>query len=107
MFDLLVLGLACWRLTSLLLYERGPKATFAMFRQHFGIANDEDGEPQSWPDTEAGMLLRCLDCASVWIALVLVLAWLLRPWVTVCVCLPFAVSALAILIGRLLEVNRG
>lgn len=58
---LVLASLACWRLTSLLVYEDGPGEMFAWLR---GWLSDRTG------------LLDCFWCASVWVAAPLAaLAW--------------------------------
>ncbi len=94
--DLLLLGLATWRLTSLLQDERGPYAILARFRERFGVEHDEEGEPVSWPDTEPGRLLRCPLCGSVWVGAGLVGLYAWQPYLGVLLALPFALSAIAV-----------
>ena len=93
---LLVLALACWHVVHLLQWERGPWGLLAWHRKLWGVEHDEESYPRSWPNTEAGRLLRCVRCASLWPAGVLAGAYLLWPIPTVAAALPFALSALAI-----------
>jgi hypothetical protein len=58
--NLLRLILATWRLTSLLVQERGPDAVFERIRDHYR-------------GTEVGMALSCVWCTSLWVAIVIVL----------------------------------
>lgn len=59
---LLLAAMACWRLTSLLVYEDGPSAVFAYLR----------GAVSEW----MGGLLDCFWCTSLWVAAPLAaLAW--------------------------------
>ena len=94
----MVLGLATWRISALLRRERGPWGILQRFRALWGIDHDEDGEPRSYPDTEAGRILQCLRCISIWIGGGLVGFYLAMPEVALAAALPFAVSALAILV---------
>jgi hypothetical protein len=57
--DALIVGLAAWRVTSLLVTEDGPWDVFVRLRERFGV--DQPGE--------MGMVQRvlsCVWCASVW-----------------------------------------
>ena len=98
--DVVVLGLAAWRIGSLVHYERGPYRAFQRLRERLGIAHNGDGEPIAWPDTESGRLLACLDCGSVWVGAGLVGLYLWSPGVAILLALPFALSAIAIAMGR-------
>lgn len=96
LLTLVVLGLACWRLCSLALTERGPGAVFVWFRSLWGVEHDEAGAPVSWPDTEAGRILSCTWCCGLWIAPGLVGLYLALPEAALAAAFPFAVSAVAI-----------
>jgi uncharacterized YccA/Bax inhibitor family protein len=61
----LILSLACWRLTRLLVYDYGPLHVFEKFRQFVA----------RWGFTHE--LFSCHWCLSVWVGLVFGLAW--RP----------------------------
>jgi hypothetical protein len=58
--NLLRLILATWRLTSLLVQERGPDAVFQRIRAHYY-------------GTEVGKALGCFWCTSLWAAIAIVL----------------------------------
>lgn len=62
--DLLLVALATWRLTSLLLYEDGPWAAFHRLRAWAGVYRG--GEM-----TTLAVLFSCVWCMSVWIGLLL------------------------------------
>ena len=101
--EVVVLCLACWRLSHLVQYERGPLAVFQRIRMLAAVQHGPDGEPLAWPDTELGRLVRCLWCGSVWIGLGLVGLYLYAPDVAVIFSLPFAVSAGAIVIQEVAD----
>ena len=94
--DLVLLGLATWRLTKLVQDERGPFAVLERIREALGIGHDADGQPFFWPDTELGRLLSCHWCGSVWAAIGLVGLYLLVPKAGIVLALPLALSALSI-----------
>jgi len=95
--EIIVLGLATWRLASLLSREDGPWAVFSRFRGFLGVEHDDHGNPRGTNTLAEGVL--CLWCCSVWIGLLLgALYYLWRDswWLS----LPFALSAAAIAIDR-------
>jgi hypothetical protein len=66
--DLLVRGLAIWRISSLLVREDGPNQVLRKLRERTGItywSTTSDGI-QSYP---AWNPLVCIYCTSVWVAL--------------------------------------
>ena len=83
--------LATWRITHLLMVEDGPWFLVRRLRESFGVVHDvDDGSPIAHPD---GSVFACFLCLSVWVALVdVLLAWGVLWFVLV----PFAVSAVAI-----------
>lgn len=56
----MLVGLAAWRVSSLLLYEDGPWAAFARLRSAAGV--ERSGEM-----TGLATLFSCVWCMSVWI----------------------------------------
>jgi hypothetical protein len=88
-----VVALAVWRVSNMVLFETGPWFVFTRLRSWLGVHHDEDGIPEAWP---VGSVLECLWCFSVWVALVLAIV----PW---WFSLPFALSAAAVLIGKWVE----
>lgn len=98
--EFVILGLATWRIADLLHYGRGPYGVFTRIRERFGIGHNGDGEPLSWPDTELGRLVRCLDCGSIWVGAGLVGLYVWSAWLAVVLALPFALSAMAIGVAK-------
>ena len=66
MLELFESALATWRLTHMLMWERGPFDIITKLRELTGIEHDEDKEPSSWPDNH---VLGCFLCLSIWTAL--------------------------------------
>lgn len=63
--EILVTALATWRLTSLVMYEKGPFNLFGRFRQQItGKIQPVDPEEPELPFFEE--LLSCVMCFSVW-----------------------------------------
>jgi hypothetical protein len=77
LLDMGAIGLATWRLSSLVVNEEGPWGIFLRLRCRLGISH-EDGIPCAWPDGLAA-LFSCLWCMSVWMAGLSYLVWWLSP----------------------------
>lgn len=101
--ELLLLAAAVWRLSSLLVYERGPFAVFDRLRALVGIVDGHNGAgekvrgltiPGNWLLAEVHEAMKCLWCTSVWVAGPVAAAWYWLPWWVVAV---FAASGLAIM----------
>lgn len=97
--DFLVLGLAAWRLTSLLVNEDGPWNIFARFRHWVGVRFNEKSEPYGTNFLADG--LTCVWCTSVWVGVCLTVWWAANEWLTPLLCLPFALSTLSILVQKI------
>lgn len=94
--DLLIFGLATWRVTSLFVSEAGPANIFRRVRELAGITHDENGRVVMIPDRFFAQLFSCVWCCSVWVGLFWFLAWLLFPKLSLYAAIPFALSAFAI-----------
>lgn len=107
--DIIILGLATWRFASLLANEDGPFEILAKFRRFVGVrsmtgfdVNNKPALPTVFGTNELAKMVLCVWCNSVWIGLVITLFYALFP-VTAWLCLPFALSALAIIIDTALQ----
>jgi len=90
---LLIYGLATWRISSLLVQEEGPFHIFEKIRYWVGIQHEG-----MIPDNLLGGILSCVWCCSIWIALFWTISlWIIPKW-SVMAAMPFAFSAIAILI---------
>ena len=94
--ELIVYGLATWRIASLLVDEPGPFRIFVRLRSLVGITHDEDDNVAVIPDGFLPELLSCLWCTSLWVGFFCTIMYLLFPQVSFYLALPFALSALAI-----------
>lgn len=76
---MLIIGLAAWRITALISYERGPFDIFARFRSLLGIDHDPNppNEPISWPNNSLARAITCPWCLGLWMA---VACWGLWEW---------------------------
>ena len=81
----IILSLATWRLSSLLVNEDGPNKVLHSFRE----------QVSDWTG-----LLDCVWCCSVWTGLILVIAYFFYPVITFWVMLPFALSGAAIMADK-------
>lgn len=67
-----LLGLAGWRISSLLVYEAGPFDVFQHLRNLFQPTVGEITNP-------IGKMLTCVWCTSVWTVLLVAAIWLVLP----------------------------
>lgn len=108
--ELAVMGLAAWRLSSLLgnVDEHGPYDALTQLRAAAGVVFGEDNIPTYDPlaprwkqELTKGIL--CHWCNSVWIGGAIGVAYAILPTVTVTLCLPFALSTLVIIAMRMID----
>lgn len=85
--DLLVRGLAVWRLSEMLVEERGPGDVFLKLRAKTGVTG-LGNTPFIWNHWTP---LGCIYCTSIWVGIAL---WILPKWVST----PLALSAVAVLL---------
>lgn len=100
---IVLLGLATWRVSSLLVSEEGPFDVFLKLRKLTGIVHDDDGKPMVIPKTFFAQLLSCVWCTSIWVAVFWVLAWHVLPAWTMPTALLCAGSAIAIIIDKFIS----
>lgn len=73
----LMSSLACWRLTYMLVEEKGPYGIFERLRDHLVVVGTRvivvDGKATIVPDRMGknvlGEILVCIYCCSVWVAI--------------------------------------
>lgn len=90
--DIIVTGLATWRISHMLVNERGPFDSLTTVRELFGIKHDWYGKPVSWPDNS---IFECVWCLSVWVGCVIAA---LPKRLSV----PFALSGVAVILEKYL-----
>lgn len=66
--EVCLIGLAAWRVSALVSYERGPFDVFLRFRRRLGFAHGDNGEPIAWPETLLAKLISCPWCIGIWAA---------------------------------------
>ena len=108
MLDYVVIGLATWRLSALLSYENGPRDIIRRFRERIGIEHiiPYQKEDEITINAEGGLfadLICCVWCLSVWFAIIIIVCYSLWPGEALLVCSPFAISAVAIIIERIVR----
>lgn len=95
-----IFALATWRLSSMLVREKGPWNMFVRIRARAGIQHEEDGTPYLFPDTTLAGILSCTWCLSMWVAFGWLGLWLIAPLLATKIAAVFAISAGAILVDR-------
>lgn len=101
LFDLFLLGVATWRLSSMLVYEDGPWLAFWRLRRWSGIEYDKNREKLSVPDGKLlSGILNCVWCCSVWTGIGIAVAYFLFPEIVIWLCLPMVLSTVAIFIEK-------
>lgn len=66
--DIVVIGLAAWRMTIMLSYESGPARIFTRMREGLGFEHDDEGHPTTWPDGGVAEAVACPWCLGLWIS---------------------------------------
>lgn len=88
--DLLILALASFRLTHLLVFDRitGPIRRFVLGPAHQARpVQDGEGKPPAWTD-----LFTCYWCCGVWVSAVVALGWIYLPQLSRVPLMIFAVA---------------
>jgi hypothetical protein len=96
--EFLVLTLATWRISSILVEEDGPFEVFDKLRHKLGVRYDEHSYP--YGENELAKTLTCIWCVSPWVGLCWMLFWLAWPQVAFYVALPLALTAGLVIHGR-------
>lgn len=96
-----VLAVATFRLGSLLAREAGPLDILLRIRHWLGVRYTKENVPVG-----TNMLSRmalCLYCNTIWIGIILTAVYLLTPVIVFWVCVPFALSGVAVLADQIGE----
>lgn len=103
LFHFVILSLAIWRISNMLVAEDGPWLVFEHLRLKLGLLppaapgwTRETDPPGRMP----GTLLACVWCMSVWISLVYFAIFAIWPALGMVLSIPFALSAAACLVDR-------
>lgn len=103
--DFLILMLATWRLTSLIVKEDGPWNMLARMRSLIGVRFNERSQP--YGINIIAEAATCLWCASIWVGVAFSLGYLTFPKPTLLVGFPLALSAAALVLQRLVTNEPG
>jgi len=95
---LIILGGAVFRIALMLTSEEGPWDILCRLRHLLGVRYDASSNPYGL--NVVGKALCCLWCTSVWVGIGGALLVVFAPWPTMTLSLPFALSALAILLSK-------
>ena len=93
LFSFVILCLATWRISSLLVQEDGPFFIFRKIRELSGIKHDSDGDIFEVPETFFSGILSCVWCCSVWTAFFVWIFWLIFRDILIMIALWPAISA--------------
>ena len=99
--NFVILALAAWRLSNLLVFEEGPFDVFVILRNAVGVKYDVMAE--AYGTNVISKVFACIWCLSFWVAIGLSLLYLLAGDIAIWLCLPFALSGFAIIIHRNIE----
>jgi len=94
----ILMALATWRLTSLMMRERGPFDIFVLVRKIVGIKHYDDGSVLSYKDDFFGRLFECTWCFSVWVGAFFTAGYIFLPEITIYFALALALSTITILV---------
>lgn len=99
--DVIVAALATWRISHMLLYENGPFRALRRLRVMLGVMyySDDSNDVAS----SKYEITTCVWCLSVWVGAVVGVLWLLTPVWSFWVTLPFALSAGAVVLDKLVK----
>lgn len=89
--QVVIVGLAGWRLASLLVHEDGPFGIFLRIRTAAGVPEGVDIIEGFW-----ALLLSCVMCTSVWTCTAMYLAWYVHPLIPALI----ATWAVALVVDR-------
>lgn len=101
--DYLILALATWRISSLLVNEDGPWTIFERLRHFIGVRYNADSEKIG--TNALSELFTCVWCMSPWIGLLWTIVWSLWPQPVLWIATPLALSAGAIIVDKVTDAN--
>ena len=99
--DKLILALAVFRIAYMFTQpEEGPFDIVIKFRHWIGVRYDERSE--AYGQNEFAKVFTCIYCLSVWLAIIATGLYWYNPVVTTWLAMPFALSAVAMVMKRCL-----
>lgn len=97
-YEFIIISLAVWRISSLLVDEMGPYQVFELFRFTIGVRHNEQGT--AYGLNEFAEVFCCLYCLSIWVAMLTFILYALFPAYVFYLSLPLALSAAAIVVNK-------
>lgn len=98
----LILALATWRVTSLLVNEDGPRFVFVKLRAWLGVRYDSE-TLQPIADNVVASAFLCLWCLSFWVGMAWLGVYATWQWGAIWTALPFALSTVTVMIERIVR----
>lgn len=99
-FTFILLSLATWRISNLLIHEDGPLDVFARLRFLVGVKYDE--KSNTYGTNFVSILFSCIYCMSIWVGIIV--TGLFYGFTSVLhFMIPFALSAVSILIKEIVD----
>lgn len=100
MIEIIIFGLATWRIASLLVNEEGPYNIFEKIRVWSGIRHGLDGEIELVPPNLTAGILSCVWCCSIWSAFGLWVFHAIFPETATWFATALSLSAIAIIFDK-------
>lgn len=98
--DLIIIGLACWRISSMVVGEEGPWFVFDNIRR-LVKAGDYNDLPE--PDRRWFIgIFECVWCCSMWVGIAYAAIYYISPEFSVLCAVPFAISAISIVVHHMI-----
>jgi hypothetical protein len=98
--EIIIFGLATWRISSLIVNEEGPFHIFEKLREKTGIQHDPDGNIEIVPSNLFAGILSCVWCCSVWVGFGIWLLYTFFPTVALWIASALCLSAIAIIVNK-------
>ena len=106
-FEFLIMGLATWRISSIIADEDGPYEMFGRLRKWAGEYEPYPTTGQREASTPWGKGIICIWCLSCYVGFLFLALYLLRSLIGfplhLVLSFPFALSTIAILINKYTE----
>lgn len=92
-----ILSLSVWRISSLLVYERGPFDMFEKLRKKAGVSHDDNHEPSGWDDGRYfAVMLSCIWCTSLVVSFAVAILFFILKDIAIVLLFPFFLGAVVI-----------
>ncbi len=102
-FSFVVMGLATWRLSSLLVRESGPFSLLSKMRHAIGVRYNQQSVPEG--TNALAEAFTCVWCLSVWVGLGLWLLWAAFPSWVMWIAGPLGLSGVAVIVDEVTTVT--